>query len=368
MPSTISCSSRMMCSSWTLAGAAEHLVQRQHRVVAGVIGVVAGRPVDDLAAVAQREVVGDRDRLVVGDQEAVLRARGRRPRAHPRVGARLQQVDRGAAAGLVLAAVRRHPFLVRAPAELGRLHALRQEALDRPGVDEDVHRLRALGALGVALGDVDALDADLLGEPAPVLAGLRLAELELEIARDVEQRLLDEPRHHARIGAAAGDRRRAARLAAPRRQHGFAQRIVRARLRPELGVEVEARPRLDHGVDVERADLAGELHDVERGGVDRQVDAKPLPAARGQQRRQQLAVILPGHRLVDEADAALVEQLAVLVLRIDDDEARLVEGEMALDQRQRAFADRAEADHHDGTVDAAVHGPLGHGSISKSRR
>ena len=57
-----------------LAGLAEHLVQRQHGVVAGVVGVVAGRPVDGLAGgVAHGEVVGDRDRLVVGDEEAVLR-------------------------------------------------------------------------------------------------------------------------------------------------------------------------------------------------------------------------------------------------------------------------------------------------------
>ena len=63
---------------------------------------------------------------------------------------------------------------------------------------------------------------------------------------------------------------------------------------------------------------------------------------------------------MDEADAALVQQLAVLVLGVDDDEARLVVGEMALDQRQRALADRAEADHHDRAVDAGMHGPLGH--------
>ena len=59
-----------------------------------VIGVVAGRPVDGLAALAHREVVGDRDRLVVGDEEAVLRAGRRAPGAHARVGAGLEQVDR----------------------------------------------------------------------------------------------------------------------------------------------------------------------------------------------------------------------------------------------------------------------------------
>src|ERR1019366_8199730 len=49
-----------------LAGLAENLVQREHGVVAGVVGVVAGRPVDGLAARPQREIVGDRNRFVVG--------------------------------------------------------------------------------------------------------------------------------------------------------------------------------------------------------------------------------------------------------------------------------------------------------------
>ena len=131
-------------------------------------------------------------------------------------------------------------------------------------------------------------------------------------------------------------------------------------LGPELAVEVEARPRLDDGVDVERADLAAEFHDVERGGVDRKIDAETLAAAGGQQRLEHVAVIVRVTRQMDEADAALVEQLAVGVVGIDDDEARSVESEMALDQRQGALADRAEADHHDRPVDAGVDRPLGH--------
>ena len=95
MPSTISSSSRMCFALLHLAGAAEQLVQRQHRVVRRVVGVVAGRPVDDVVPVPQREVVGDRDRLVVRDQEAVLRAGRRAPGAHARIGARLQQVGAG---------------------------------------------------------------------------------------------------------------------------------------------------------------------------------------------------------------------------------------------------------------------------------
>ena len=189
-------------------------MQRQHRIVRRMIGIVAGRPVDHRArCVARREIVGDRDRLVVGDEKAVLRAARRAPGAHARVGAGLHQVDRRAAAGLVRMRVRRHPFFMGAPAEFGRLHAFRQEAFDRPGVDEHLGRLRLLGALRVALGDVDALDAGLPHQVGPFGLGLRLGDVELQVRRDIEQRLLGEEGDHAGIGAAAGDGGRRAGLA-----------------------------------------------------------------------------------------------------------------------------------------------------------
>jgi hypothetical protein len=126
---------------------------------------------------------------------------------------------------------------VRAEAEFRRLHALGHETFDRPGVDEDPHRLFGFGALRVALGDVDALDADALHQPRPVLAALRLLVRDAGVAGDVEQRLLDEPRHHARVGAAAGDRGRPARILAPRGQRRFAQREVGPGRGPLGGVE-----------------------------------------------------------------------------------------------------------------------------------
>ena len=70
---------------------------------------------------------------------------------------------------------------------------------------------------------------------------------------------------------------------------------------------------------------------------------------------------------MDEANAARIQQFAILVFGVDDDEALLVVVEMALDQRQRAFADRAEADHHDGPVDAGVHWPFGHRQCLQER-
>src|SRR5690606_30207939 len=105
-----------------VAAVAEHLVQRKHGVVAGMIGVVAGRPVGHVTVlVAYREVIGDRNGLVVRHQEAVLRAGRRAPGAHAGVRAGLLQIDSCLAALLVLLGVLRHPLFVGAPAEFGRL-------------------------------------------------------------------------------------------------------------------------------------------------------------------------------------------------------------------------------------------------------
>ena len=297
MPSTISCSSRIFHSGCRCQAAPRHLVQRQHGVVARVVGVVAGRPVDDLAALAQREVVGDRDRLVVGHQEAVLGLRGRRPGAHARAGARPRQVDRGVAAEIVPVAVRRHVLLVRAPAELGRLQAFRAEALDRPGVDEHAARLRLARALGVALGDVDALDADALHQPRPLLAGLRLGRTSTPVSRAMSSSacltIQDTMPGLAPQQLTAVD---PAGPAAAHVEHALAQRIVRALRDRGLGVGVEAGPRLADRVDVVGVDVLAEVHQVGRGGVDRQVDDHAAAGPAGEQRGQHLPVVVPGDR------------------------------------------------------------------------
>ena len=295
-----------------------------------------------------------------------MRAGGRRPGAHARIGAGLLEVDRRPAAFFLEAGVRRRPFLVRAPAQLRWLHALRQEPIDRPGEDEYVARLRALGALGVALGDMHAFDAEALREARPFVFCLRLRRLAAEIVSEIDQRLLEEPGHHAGIGAAAGDGGRAARILAPLGQHRFAQGVIGARLVAHRLVVIEARPGLDDRVDIERADLAAMTHEVERRRVDRQVDAEPLAGARGQIFGQDVAVIVARDRELDEADAAIIEDLSIRIVGVDDDEAALVEFEMTLDQRQRAFADRSEADHHDRASDAPVPRPFRHGVKSPS--
>ena len=221
------------------------------------------------------------------------------------------------------------------------------EALDRPGVDEHAARLRVARPLGVALGDVDALDADALHQPGPLLAGLRLGEGHAGVAGDVEQRLLDHPGHHAGVGPAAAHRRHPAGPAAADVEHALAQRIVRALGDRGLGVDVEARPRLADRVDVEGVDVLAEIDQVGRGGVDRQVDDHAAAGTAREQGGQHLAVVVPGDRDLLEAQLALVEQCAVGIDRVDDHEFRAVESDVTLQQRQDTAADGAEADHHD---------------------
>ena len=249
-------------------------------------------------------------------------------------------------------------FFVGAPAEFGRLQAFGDEAFDRPGVPEDVERLRMLGALGVAFGDVDALDADLLHQLGPAFAVMlvRLVELDVEIVGKVDQRLLDEPGNHARVCAAGRNGGCAARVLGLFLAQGFAQRIVRAVGVLHVLVEVEAEPRLDDRVDVENVELAAELHQVDRAGVDREVDAETLAAAFGEKRLQEVLVVVLGDIFLDVADAMLGQDFHVgrVLARVDDNHPALVEFEVALDQGQGAAADGAEADHDDRSGDFAV--------------
>ena len=228
----------------------------------------------------------------MGDEEAELRPRGRGPGADARIGPGLVEVDRRAAAALMEARVGRRPLLVRAPAEFCRLHALRQEAFDRPGVDEHVARLRGLRALRVALGDMHALDAEAMGEAAPFVFRLRRRGFVAKIGGEIDERLLDEPGDHAGIGPAAGDGGRSARIPAALAHHRLAQRIVGARFVAKRLVVIEPRPGLDDRVDVERADLAAIAHDVERRRVDREVDAEALTLARGQVLVERVAIVV----------------------------------------------------------------------------
>src|ERR1700689_2186133 len=98
-----------------------------------MIGVMHRWPVLRRAVLGQSEIIGDRDRLVMGNQEAVEWALKRCPAPHARRGTAAVQIYRGATAERVVLSVCRQSFLVRAPAQFGGLVAFANEAVDRPG-------------------------------------------------------------------------------------------------------------------------------------------------------------------------------------------------------------------------------------------
>ena len=151
-------------------------------------------------------------------------------------------------------------------------------------------------------------------------------------------------------------------------QHCFAQGIVRAAFRSLAAVEIEAQPRLDHRVDVEHIQLAAIAHQIQRGGIHRQIDAEALSLAFGQQRAEQALVIVLGHRLLDKAHTGFVEQSTVGIGRVDHHQTRAVEFEMAFDQRQRTASDRAEADHHNRSINGGVNGMCSHHQVLLKRK
>ena len=213
----------------------------------------------------------------------------RRPGPHARRAAGLRQVDRALAAEVVLAAVAREVPLVRSPAELGRLASLAHEAVDRPGVHELARHLRAVRHLRVALRDVDDLDPERLRERCPLLALLRVARFVAGVLGDVQQRLLHEVRHEPRVRAVRDDRGRPVAPGLAQLEHLLAQRIVRAPARGDVRVGVTARPRLDAGVEVQRAFLVAELDQRDARDVDRQVQHE---IATADQRLEDVTVVV----------------------------------------------------------------------------
>jgi hypothetical protein len=188
----------------------------------------------------------------------VLRPAARRPAANAGACARPLQVDRSATTAFVLRAVVGEMALVAAPAELGGLQRLVDERVDRPGVDELAGALARLGGLRVAFGNVDDADAEPLGEPRPACAvGGRLGARVASVARDVEQRLLDEVRREPRVRAVRQQRGAADLPGAAQRERRLAQRVVGARRRRERRVGVRAVPGLDRGVEVEQRRARG---------------------------------------------------------------------------------------------------------------
>ena len=232
---------------------------------------------------------------------------------------------------------------MRAPAQLRRLAALTDEAVDRPGVHELARPLAEVRHLGVALGDVDRLDAEALRQRGPALArGGRQARL-ADVARDGQQRLLDEMRDQTWIGAMRQHRGRPARQRAGQLEHGFAQRVVGALRGGERRIGVAAGPGFDAGVEIQRAELLAQRDQRHRGHVDRQVQQE---VAAAQQRRQHVAIVAAGQRLDAHGNAIRRGDRRPTRIAGDDADLRGRDVDVAQDERQDALADAAEAQHH----------------------
>eukprot|EP01139_Manchomonas_bermudensis_P015061 Amastigsp_a509405_127.p2 type:complete len:372 gc:universal Amastigsp_a509405_127:375-1490(+) len=305
--------------------AATELVDGEHGGVARMVRVVGGGTVRGRAVFAlHREVVGDRDGFVVRDEEPVVGPRGRGPRADLGLDARAHQIDGGAAAELVRAALRRKASLVGAPPELGRLDALGRKAVDRPGVDELAGLLGHGGRLRVALGNVDRFDAEARGKGGPLLARRRRRDIELEIGRNVEQRHLDKVRDEPGVGPVRDHGGRAARTQLADRKRSLALRVVRALRDREPRVRVPASPRLHNSVDVEQLALAAVLEERSRRHVHGDIDQKI--AGRGH-RVQDLAIVCRLEGLDEEPHTEEISLRTAAVVGSHDGDA--VGGESA---------------------------------------
>ena len=259
-------------------------------------------------------------------------------------------------------AVRRQALLVGAVAELGRLQAFRDEALDRPGVDELVARLRiaarwvSRSATWMPLTPTRCISfaqsSRVFGSSALTPVSRATSSSACLTNHDTMPGLAPQ-----QLTAVTPPGRRLRRS-----RTRLAERIVRALRQRELRVVVEACPRLGDRVDVVAVQVLAEVHDVDRRGVDRHVDDHAAARPGVEQRGQHLAVVGLGQADLDELELALVEQPAVGVDRVDADELRAVERDVPLQQRQEAAADRAEADHHNGAVETGMNRPVGHAS------
>src|SRR6202000_3437953 len=101
-------------------------------VVARMVGIMDGRAIFRMVAFAHSQIIGDRDRLAVGDQEPVEWPCLGRPGPHARRSAGVAQEDCGARTRFLAMAVGRQRLLMGAPTEFGGLAALADETVDRP--------------------------------------------------------------------------------------------------------------------------------------------------------------------------------------------------------------------------------------------
>src|SRR5262249_62264964 len=177
----------------------------------------------------------------------------------------------------------------------GRL-AFGDNRLYRSGIDELVARVWRVCTLRVPLGDVDAFDAGPLHQASPILPGRRFNEIELQILGDVDQPLLDHPRHHAGVCSAAAHRGNPTGPATTEVKYALAQGIIRPLRKRAGAVHIKPGPGLDDGIDVERIDVLAKFHQVDRRRIDREIDDHASARTDGEKRLEDLTIVVAGDR------------------------------------------------------------------------
>ena len=225
------------------------------------------------------------------------------------------EVDRRAAPKSMPVPVGRQVLFVGAPAQLGGLAPLAQEALHRPGIGELHPLLARLGHLGVALGAVDHLDPELHGQAAPLLPGLRDVHLAPHIAGHVDQALFDPVRDEPRVGPIRDRSRGRLRVLALQVEDLLSQGVVGPGGRLDRGVDVPARPRLDAGVEVEGIPRQAELDEVPARDIHREVEQEvPGP----HQRLEDCPVVVRLQGLDGEPHPILIRYPPAVIIRGED--------------------------------------------------
>ena len=121
---------------------------------------------------------------------------------------------------------------------------------------------------------MNALHTNFFHQSSPFPARRWLVEFELQVFGDGQKRMLHKPRDHAGIGTATGHGCCSRPKLGFKRQHGFAHGVVCAIRIVDLGVVIEAGPRLGHRVNVKRTMAAGQGHDIDTAYINRKVDDK----------------------------------------------------------------------------------------------